>query len=107
MIGIRIRYERHEQSVTIPELAAKAGVEEECLRAVEEGGNQTPSVSFLEKVAKGLDLPPDGFLDSSSLEDEELDTEWLALVETAMDSGVTKEAFRRFLEEQMRKRGGF
>ncbi|MGY4688728.1 helix-turn-helix domain-containing protein [Salibacterium sp. K-3] len=100
MIGIRIRYERHEQALTIAELAEKAGIEEEVLRAVEEGEDRMPAFSELEKVAGALRLPAASLTPA----EETLESEWIDLVETAMKSGVTKDDFRQFLNEEKRKR---
>ncbi|SFM21298.1 helix-turn-helix domain-containing protein [Salibacterium qingdaonense] len=100
MIGIRIRRERHEQALTIAELAEKAGIKERTLRAVEEGEQDDPTRSELEHVAAALQVP----VSSIAPAEENLEAEWLDLVQTAMHSDITKEQFRKYILDEKEKR---
>ncbi|MFA9559367.1 helix-turn-helix domain-containing protein [Evansella sp. AB-rgal1] len=101
MIGERVKKYRKESGMTLTELAERAGVAKSYLSALERNIQTNPSVQFLEKVAVVLNISIDHLIkdnvtDTSLTED--LDTEWKVLVQEAMDSGVSKEEFRDFLE---------
>ncbi|UTR09395.1 helix-turn-helix domain-containing protein [Evansella sp. LMS18] len=103
MIGERVKKYRSEAGMTLTELADRAGVAKSYLSALERNIQTNPSIQFLEKIASVLDVSMDQLL-----YDEEnrntgnvksgLDNEWSKLVKEAMDSGISKEEFRQFLE---------
>ncbi|ADU29907.1 helix-turn-helix domain-containing protein [Evansella cellulosilytica] len=102
MIGERVKRYRKEAGMTLTELADKAGVAKSYLSALERNIQTNPSIQFLEKVANVLGLSIDYLLkdqvDNVSIVDEDIDKEWVNLVQEAMNSGVSKEEFRDFLE---------
>ncbi|MGY4690613.1 helix-turn-helix domain-containing protein [Salibacterium sp. K-3] len=99
MIGDRVKKYRKEKNISLTELAEQAGVAKSYLSAMERNIQTNPSVQFLEKVSVVLDVPVDALLkDESDLEEKDLDDEWLSIVQEAMNSGVTKEQFKEFLE---------
>ncbi|SFO93968.1 helix-turn-helix domain-containing protein [Salibacterium halotolerans] len=100
MIGVRIRRERHEQALTIAELAEKSGMMEHTLRDIEEGERHSPTRSEMESVAAALQVP----VSSIDPVQEDLEAEWLELVKTAMNSDITKEEFRQFILNEKKKR---
>ncbi|MBU9722449.1 MULTISPECIES: helix-turn-helix domain-containing protein [Bacillaceae] len=99
MIGERVQRYRKEAGMTLTELAERAGVAKSYLSALERNIQTNPSVQFLEKIASELNITIDHLLkDLSAQEEQDLDSEWKKLVEEAMNSGVSKEEFREFLE---------
>ncbi|WP_093336659.1 helix-turn-helix domain-containing protein [Salibacterium halotolerans] len=99
MIGDRVNKYRKEKNISLTELAVQAGVAKSYLSAMERNIQTNPSVQFLEKVSGVLDVPVDALLkDETAPNDQELDEEWRSIVQEAMDSGVTKEQFKEFLE---------
>ncbi|MGM9928730.1 MAG: helix-turn-helix domain-containing protein [Bacillus sp. (in: firmicutes)] len=97
MIGVRVKRLREEKNMSISELAEKAGVAKSYLSSLERNLQQNPTVQFLQKVALVLDVPVNALL-YDDIDHSELDTEWLKIVEDAMNSGVSKAQFRDFLE---------
>ncbi|MDQ0254398.1 XRE family transcriptional regulator of biofilm formation [Evansella vedderi] len=103
MIGERVKRYRKEAGMTLTELAERAGVAKSYLSALERNIQTNPSVQFLEKVAAVLNISIDHLIkdnvESVSAEDgKNIDNEWVKLVREAMNSGVSKEEFRDFLE---------
>lgn len=105
MIGTRIKSLREEKGISLSQLAERAGVAKSYLSSIERDIQSNPSLQFIEKIALVLDVPINVLIDKEPLvEQEELDTEWNQLVKEAMQSGVSKEEFRGFLEFQKWKR---
>ncbi len=99
MIGERVKMLRKEQGLSLTELANQAGVAKSYLSALERDIQTNPSIQFLEKIAKVLNISVDLLIkEQSEINEEELDNEWLEIVEEAMNSGVSKDQFKEFLE---------
>lgn len=100
MIGQRIKKYRLQNEMTLSELAEKAGIAKSYLSSIERNIQSNPSISFLEKIASVLQVNVHVLLEDERDEAKtvELDSEWEKLVLEAMNSGVTKEEFREFLE---------
>lgn len=99
MIGERIRDLRLGKGWSISELAEKARVAKSYLSNLERDIQKNPSVHMLEKVAGALEVPVDAILQTPARQTQEkLNDEWLELVREAMESGVTKQQFREYLE---------
>lgn len=99
LIGERIKQLRQEKKMSISELAEKAGVAKSYLSSIERNLQTNPSIQFVEKIGTVLGVSVNELIqgDSSKAEDQ-LDDEWLKIVQEAMESGVTKEQFREYLE---------
>lgn len=97
MIGDRVKKIREEKRMSMSELAEKAGVAKSYLSSIERNIQTNPSVQFLEKITQVLEVPVDSLLYDEP-NNENLDSEWLAIVEEAMKSGVSKTQFREFIE---------
>ncbi|WP_417898992.1 helix-turn-helix domain-containing protein [Bacillus haimaensis] len=97
MIGERIKKYRAQRKMSMSELADRAGVAKSYLSSIERNLQSNPSVQFLEKVSSVLGVSVNTLLHDND-EKENLDREWATLVREAMDSGVTKDQFRDFLE---------
>jgi XRE family transcriptional regulator, master regulator for biofilm formation len=98
MIGERIKKHRIKRGISLSELAERAGVAKSYISSIERNIQQNPSIQFLEKVAAVLALPVNALLYDEEDEETILDQEWLKLVQEAMDSGVSKEQFRKFIK---------
>ena len=99
MIGERIKKYRQERKLSMSELAERAGVAKSYLSSIERNLQSNPSVQFLEKVSSVLGVSVNTLLhDESSDTDKTLDPDWANLVKDAMESGVTKDQFKEWLE---------
>lgn len=101
MIGEKVKRLRTEKGLSISELAERAGVAKSYLSSIERNIQSNPSIQFLEKIAAVLDISVESLLletEPTETEQEELDEEWTNLIREAMESGISKEQFREFLE---------
>ncbi|KGP89852.1 transcriptional regulator [Pontibacillus chungwhensis BH030062] len=99
MVGQRIKQYRINKDMSLSELADRAGVAKSYLSSIERELQSNPSIQFLEKVSKVLDVSVNVLLNGEEDGDvEQLDKDWMDLVREAQDSGVSKEQFREFLE---------
>ncbi|MDM5210248.1 helix-turn-helix domain-containing protein [Peribacillus sp. NJ4] len=97
MIGERVKKLREEKKMSMTELADKAGVAKSYLSSLERNLQTNPSIQFLEKISAVLNIPVDALLYDAPNK-EILDTDWMKIVEEAMNSGVSKQQFREFIE---------
>ncbi len=100
MVGERVKKYRKEAGMSLTELAEKAGVAKSYLSALERNIQTNPSIQFLEKISNVLQVNMNLLLKDQPEENKQsnLDNEWQSLVKEAMDSGVSKEEFKEFLE---------
>ncbi|MFF2450433.1 helix-turn-helix domain-containing protein [Neobacillus sp. NPDC058068] len=96
MIGERIKQLRENKGYSLTELARLANVSKSYLSQLERGLQSNPSMQFVKKVAIPLDVSIDYLLDDESV-NYELDNEWKALIQSAIENGLKKEAFREYL----------
>lgn len=97
----KLKQLRKEKKVSISELAERAGVAKSYLSSIERNLQSNPSIQFIEKISEVLGVTVNELLNNEtkqSIEYDTLDNEWLDIVREAMDSGVTKEEFREYLE---------
>ncbi|USK80225.1 helix-turn-helix domain-containing protein [Peribacillus frigoritolerans] len=97
MIGERVKKLREEKKMSMTELADKAGVAKSYLSSLERNLQTNPSIQFLEKISSVLNIPVDALLYDAPNKDT-LDNDWMKIVEEAMNSGVSKQQFREFIE---------
>lgn len=97
MIGDRVKKYRLEKKMSLSELAEQAGVAKSYLSSLERNLQKNPSIQFLEKIAGVLNLPVEHLI-HEQINKDDLDTDWMNLVKEAMNSGVSKEQFKDFLE---------
>lgn len=97
MIGERIKKLRLEKKMSLSELADQAGVAKSYLSAIERNLQSNPSIQVLEKISSVLSVPVENLI-LEQINKDELDSDWMNLVKEAMNSGVSKEQFRDFLE---------
>ncbi len=100
LIGDKIKQLRQEKKMSLSELAEQAGVAKSYLSSIERNLQTNPSIQFMEKVGAVLGVSINELLMKEDSEEmkKQLDEDWLELVQDAMDSGVSKEQFREFLE---------
>lgn len=105
MIGERIKNLRKQKGYSLTELADLANVSKSYLSNIERNLNQNPSILFLMKLARPLDVSID-FLLTGIDRDEYvfnntgeglLDQEWRAIIEKAIKEGMNKEDFREYI----------
>jgi XRE family transcriptional regulator, master regulator for biofilm formation len=99
LIGEKIKQLRKEKKMSISELAEKANVAKSYLSSIERNLQSNPSIQFIEKISTVLGVSVNELINEGEpVELEDLDGEWLKIVKEAMESGVTKEEFKDFLE---------
>lgn len=100
MIGEKIKHLRQEKKMSISELAEKAGVAKSYLSSIERNLQSNPSIQFIEKVSSVLGVSLNELIREDNWKDteEQLDGEWLQIVQEAMNSGVSKDQFKEYLE---------
>lgn len=85
--------------MTLSQLANLAGISKSYLSSIERHLALNPSVHLLEKIATALGLSPEYFLSSKEPPDmENIDPDWMSLMQEIADCGVSKSLFREFLE---------
>ncbi|OKL37877.1 helix-turn-helix domain-containing protein [Domibacillus mangrovi] len=101
-IGERIRELRIKKGLSLTELANRAGVAKSYISSVERQLQLNPSIQFLNKISRVLDVTVEKLIHENNNENEEtdIDIEWLELAKEAMESGISKEQFKQFLEFQ-------
>ena len=101
MIGKRIQELRIKRGLSLSELAERAGVAKSYLSAIERMIQINPSIQVLEKLSAVLEIPVQQLLvDETITEEDSIDPEWFELAKEAMQSGISKEEFKDFLEFQ-------
>ncbi|BAB05844.1 transcriptional regulator of post-exponential-phase responses (PbsX(xre) family) [Halalkalibacterium halodurans C-125] len=102
MIGERVKKYRLEKELSLSELAERAGVAKSYLSSIERNIQTNPSIHFLEKISQVLDVSVESLLQSTqdTTSREELDEDWKKLVKEAMESGISKDQFKEYLEFQ-------
>ncbi|MGO4888324.1 helix-turn-helix domain-containing protein [Anaerobacillus sp. MEB173] len=98
MIGEKVKKYRKEKGLSLSELAERAGVAKSYLSSIERNIQSNPSIQFLDKISSVLDVSVETLLHESDNTDDNLDPAWVDLVKEAMNSGVSKEQFKEFLE---------
>ncbi len=85
--------------MSLSELAEKAGVAKSYLSSIERNLQSNPSIQFIEKISQVLDVSVNDLInDNNTVVETELDSEWMKIVKEAMESGVSKEQFKEYLE---------
>jgi len=100
MIGEQIKKFRLAKGMSLSELADSAGVAKSYLSSIERNIQSNPSIQFLDKISSVLGVSVETLLNERNETEslQHLDSTWLELVKEAMDSGVSKDQFREYLE---------
>ncbi|MDQ0231957.1 helix-turn-helix domain-containing protein [Metabacillus malikii] len=92
MVGENIKQLRKTMGYSISELAELAGVSKSYLSYIERDVQKNPSLQFLSKIASTLETEVEVLLGTrKSQATLTLDKEWLALLNRAIDAGLTKD----------------
>lgn len=105
MIGERIKKLRYAKGYSITELAESANISKSYLSYIERNLNKNPSIHFLMKLAKPLDVSMEYLLTGMNQTDHNmnsngkdlLDKEWQIIIETAIKEGMNKDDFREYI----------
>ncbi|MEH7112574.1 helix-turn-helix transcriptional regulator [Neobacillus niacini] len=105
MIGERIKRLRAQKGYSITELAELSNVSKSYLSYIERNLNKNPSIQFLMKVAKPLDVSIEYLLIGvDQIENQVdgdgekiLDKEWENIIEKAIKDGIGKEDFKEYI----------
>ncbi|MGG3468156.1 helix-turn-helix domain-containing protein [Neobacillus pocheonensis] len=106
MIGERIKKLRDEKGYSITELAELANISKSYLSYIERNLNKNPSIHFLMKLAKTLDVSMEYLLTGMNQTDDHtmnsngkdfLDKEWQIIIETAIKEGMNKDDFKEYI----------
>ncbi|CEG28656.1 helix-turn-helix domain-containing protein [Bacillus sp. B-jedd] len=104
MIGERIKKLREQKGYSLSELAELAHVSKSYLSGMERDLNKNPSIHFLFKVAKPLDVSIGFLLTGMNHEvldldnnDNNLDPEWKKMIEKAIEDGINKNDFKEYI----------
>ncbi|CAH2714873.1 HTH-type transcriptional regulator SinR [Neobacillus rhizosphaerae] len=105
MIGQRIKKLRQQKGYTLTELAELANVSKSYLSNIERSLNKNPSIHFLMKTAKPLDVSIEYLLTGIDQVENQfnnngkelLDKEWKLIIEKAIKEGMNKEDFREYI----------
>ncbi|MFC5773368.1 helix-turn-helix domain-containing protein [Ectobacillus antri] len=93
MIGKNIRRLREQKGLTLSDLADQAGVSKSYLSGMERDLKQNPSIHIIEKVCGVLDVTLETILETKSMygNAQQLESEWLELIEELRELSVDKE----------------
>lgn len=98
MIGEKISRLRKIKNMSISELAERANVAKSYLSSIERNIQTNPSIQFIEKISSVLGVSVNYLINDSDDNENKLDDEWMLIVKEAMESGVSKEQFKEYLE---------
>lgn len=99
MLGKRLKILRERQGMSLTELAERAEVAKSYLSSLERDIQTNPSIQFIEKLADVLDIPVDDLLqDLTDRAEPSVDPEWYSLIQEAIQSGMSLDQFRTFVE---------
>ena len=98
LVGAKIKKLRLKRGYSINELSDRAGVSKSYLSYIERGIQRNPSLQVLSKLACTLDTNVEELLDNNSTSIDSMDEEWVKLVETAIEDGISKDEFAGILD---------
>ncbi|MCP3032927.1 helix-turn-helix domain-containing protein [Halobacillus sp. A1] len=99
MIGDRIQALRKSRGMSMSELAVRTGFAKSYISSIERGVQSNPSIHFVEKISEVLGVSVNYIvLGETNNPDIPLDDDWVELVLEAMNSGLSKQQFREYLE---------
>ncbi|MDQ0270935.1 XRE family transcriptional regulator [Cytobacillus purgationiresistens] len=98
MIGSNISKLRKRKGMTLTELAERAGVAKSYLSNLERNLHQNPSINVIEKIAMVLGVEVKFLIktDKSGSGEQQLEDEWLELINEMKVSGIDKEQIEEY-----------
>jgi len=89
---------RLNKNMSLSELADRANVAKSYLSSIERNLQGNPSLQFIEKVGSVLDVSVNDLISERDSVSKELDQDCIQIVKEVMNSGVTKQQFKEYLE---------
>ncbi|WP_289487337.1 helix-turn-helix domain-containing protein [Fictibacillus enclensis] len=101
LIGDRVKKYRLKRKMSINQLAEKTGIAKSYLSSIEQNAKSNPSISILHKIAQTLRVPAYALVHQDP--HNQIDDEWIFLINKAIEIGLTKEKFDEYLEWERKK----
>jgi XRE family transcriptional regulator of biofilm formation len=84
--------------MSISELSSKSGVAKSYISSLERNLQKNPTILVLEKISKILCIKVDALLNEQA--DKSMDEEWMEIIQDVMESGISKEEMREFIQDR-------
>jgi len=105
MIGERIKKLRLQHGMSLTELAERAGIAKSYISSIERNLQSNPSIQVLEKIAGVFNTTAENLLKENLNPKQMIDSEWMNILQEAINSGIPKEELIRFIEFNKYKQG--
>ncbi|MEH6938339.1 helix-turn-helix domain-containing protein [Bacillus sp. JJ664] len=106
MIGERIKKLRLQHGMSLTELAERAGIAKSYISSIERGLQSNPSIQVLEKIASVFNTTAENLLKEDDIAPTKtIDSEWMNILQEAINSGIPKEELMKFIEFNKYKQG--
>lgn len=106
MIGERIKKLRLQHGISLTELAERAGIAKSYISSIERGLQSNPSIQVLEKIASVFNTTAENLLKEDDIvPTKTIDSEWMNILQEAINSGIPKEELMKFIEFNKYKQG--
>lgn len=86
---------RKARKMSLSELAEKTGIAKSYLSSIERGLQLNPSVNVIDKICEGFRVPRSYFIQEA---EPAMDEEWLEIIQEAIQSNVTKEQIKEYID---------
>ncbi|TCP30237.1 anti-repressor SinI [Scopulibacillus darangshiensis] len=94
MLGIQIKNKRLDKGLSISRLAALSGISKGYLSKIERQ-KANPSAHIIQQLSEVLNVPVEMILKGKK---DELDHDWVHLIQQAKELGVSKDEVKLFLD---------
>jgi XRE family transcriptional regulator, master regulator for biofilm formation len=105
MIGERIKKLRLQHGMSLTELAERAGIAKSYISSIERQLQSNPSIQVLEKIANVFNTTAENLLKGNDDLAPVIDSEWMKILQEAINSGIPKEELIKFIEFNKFKQG--
>jgi len=105
MIGERIKKLRLQHGMSLTELAERAGVAKSYISSIERQLQSNPSIQVLDKISEVFNTTAENLLKDDVDVTNVIDSEWMKILQEAIDSGIPKEELKQFIEFNKFKQG--
>ncbi|WP_088012468.1 helix-turn-helix domain-containing protein [Gottfriedia acidiceleris] len=105
MIGERIKKLRLQHGMSLTELAERAGIAKSYISSIERNLQSNPSIQVLEKIAGVFNTTAESLLKDDIDPTKIIDSEWMDILQEAINSGIPKDELIKFIEFNKYKQG--
>lgn len=105
MIGERIKKLRLQHGMSLTELAERAGIAKSYISSIERQLQSNPSIQVLEKIAAVFNTTAENLLKGNDDTMKVIDSEWMSILQEAINSGIPKDELIKFIEFNKYKQG--